>query len=390
VAHGAGAEQGVASLVQQARERGILEIEPVIMDEEVEPGGVAAAHLEPVERRQRDLHRSERLDRAGREVRATEIGDGARRAQPVVAHRPYRVLEPHGGGVHVFELDGRQIGRVRVQRRLHTVGRELQLLDVMLDAHEQGAVAEEGPHARRALQERVDVLDRGGDAREDGRARNWVGSAQGVDGLLELVEEAGSVGRHPAARPPQDGHDAAHKKPQVRAAAGCGSATRAAGAGACDGDHSRPCVVHGVPGCESTRSATSRKGDGVSANEDRVRQAYEAFGKGDMDTLRSIMTPDVTQSVPGKSQIAGDHKGTDNVLGYYAQLFELSGGTLSVQLESTKVEGDTVVSTHHATAQREGRSWDTKENITFSFSGDKIARLDEAPTDLAGLDAFWS
>lgn len=128
----------------------------------------------------------------------------------------------------------------------------------------------------------------------------------------------------------------------------------------------------------------------MSANEDRVRQAYEAFGKGDMDTLRSIMTPDVTQSVPGKSQIAGHHKGTDDVLGYFAQLFELSGGTLSVQLEGTRVEGDTVVSTHHARAQREGRSWDTTEDITFSFSGDKIARLDEAPSDLPGFDACWS
>ena len=128
----------------------------------------------------------------------------------------------------------------------------------------------------------------------------------------------------------------------------------------------------------------------MSANEDTVRRGYEAFSRGDMDTLRSIMTPDVVQSVPGKSQIAGEHKGVDDVLGYYAQLFELSGGTLSVQLESTNVEGDTVVSTHHATARREGRSWDTKENITFSFAGDKITRLDEAPTDLAGFDAFWS
>jgi hypothetical protein len=31
-----------------------------------------------------------------------------------------------------------------------------------------------------------------------------------------------------------------------------------------------------------------------------------------------------------------------------------------------------------------------EENITFSFSGDKTARLDEAPTDLPGFDAFWS
>jgi len=126
------------------------------------------------------------------------------------------------------------------------------------------------------------------------------------------------------------------------------------------------------------------------SNEDTVRRGYEAFSNGDMDTLRSIMTPDVVQRVPGQSQIAGEHKGIDGVLGYYGQLFELTGGTLSVQLESTKVEGDTVVSTHHATAQRQGRSWDATENITFSFSGDKISRLDEAPTDLADFDAFWS
>ena len=54
----------------------------------------------------------------------------------------------------------------------------------------------------------------------------------------------------------------------------------------------------------------------MSANEDRVRQGYEAFSTGDMDTLRSIMTPDVIQSVPGKSQIAGEQKGIDDVLGY--------------------------------------------------------------------------
>ncbi len=188
------------------------------MDEQVEAGGVAAPHLEPVQRRQCDLHRRERLDRVGCEIRATEIGDGARRAQPVVTDRPHRILEPHEGGVHVFELDGRQVGRVGVQRRLQAVGRELQLLDVVLDADEQGAVAEEGPHAGRALEQRVDVLDLGGDARD-----LLVGSAdradgrEGRDGLLEPVEEVGAVGRHPAARPPQDGHDAAHKKPQVRA-----------------------------------------------------------------------------------------------------------------------------------------------------------------------------
>jgi ketosteroid isomerase-like protein len=129
----------------------------------------------------------------------------------------------------------------------------------------------------------------------------------------------------------------------------------------------------------------------VSANEDKVRQGYEAFGKGDMDTLRSIMTPDVIQSVPGKSRVSGDHKGVDSVLGYYGTLFELTGGTLKADLQSVKDDGaDKVVAVHHLTAQRNGKSYDQNETLTFTLSGGKISRLDESHPDQAAFDAFFS
>ena len=128
----------------------------------------------------------------------------------------------------------------------------------------------------------------------------------------------------------------------------------------------------------------------MSANEDTVRRGYEAFGQGDMDTLRSIMTPDVIQSVPGNSQISGEYKGVDNVLGYYGKLFELSGGTLQANLESAKAEGDDkVVAVHRLSAQREGKTYDSDETLNFTFAGGKIARLDEVHPDVAAFDAFW-
>jgi uncharacterized protein len=130
---------------------------------------------------------------------------------------------------------------------------------------------------------------------------------------------------------------------------------------------------------------------GVSANEDTVRRGYDAFGKGDMDTLRSIVTPDVVQSVPGKSPIAGEHKGVDNVLGYYGRLFELSGGTLKAQLESTTAKGDDKVdAVHRLSAQRGGKSYDEEETLHFTFAGGKISRLDEEHPDLAKFDSFWA
>jgi hypothetical protein len=51
-------------------------------------------------------------------------------------------------------------------------------------------------------------------------------------------------------------------------------------------------------------------------NEDLIRQGYDAFGRGDMDTLRALFDPDIVWHAPGRSQLAGDHQGVDAVLGY--------------------------------------------------------------------------
>jgi ketosteroid isomerase-like protein len=127
----------------------------------------------------------------------------------------------------------------------------------------------------------------------------------------------------------------------------------------------------------------------AESKEDVVRRGYKAFSEGDMDTLRSLMTPDVVQSVPGNNQTSGEHKGIDEVLGLYGKLFELSGGGLSVTLKSVTTKGDKVIAVHHAKAENEGRSLDTDETIEFSFSGDRVSRLDESTADQAAEDAFW-
>lgn len=127
------------------------------------------------------------------------------------------------------------------------------------------------------------------------------------------------------------------------------------------------------------------------SNEDTVRRGYEAFGQGDMDTLRSIMTPDVVQSVPGNSRVSGEHKGIEEVLGYYATLFELTGGTLKAELQSTTAEGpDKVVAVHELSAQRGDKSYDRDETLVFTLVGGKISRLDEQHPDQAAFDDFFS
>jgi len=127
----------------------------------------------------------------------------------------------------------------------------------------------------------------------------------------------------------------------------------------------------------------------ADSKEDIIRRGYKAFGEGDMETLGSLYSPNVVQSQPGNNQTSGEHNGVDNVMALYGKLFELSDGTFSVDLKSVKTQGDKVVSVHRATGKREGKTLDADETIDFTFSGDKISRLDLTSADQAAEDAFW-
>src|SRR5687768_15464508 len=126
-------------------------------------------------------------------------------------------------------------------------------------------------------------------------------------------------------------------------------------------------------------------------NEELVRQGYKAFGEGDMETLRSLFAPDAVHSAAGNNPLARDYKGVDEILGFYGQLFERSGGTFKADLKSTQVQGDdTVVATHRNAAQREGKTLDQDETLTFTIAEGRFTHLVDKHSDQAAWDAFWS
>jgi ketosteroid isomerase-like protein len=129
----------------------------------------------------------------------------------------------------------------------------------------------------------------------------------------------------------------------------------------------------------------------TQSNEDLVQQGYKAFGEGDMDTLRSLYAPDAVHSSPGSNPLASDYKGVDEIVGFYGQLFERSNGTFKAELKSARAEGDdTVVATHRNTAQREGKTLDQDETLTFTIVDGRFTHLVDGHSDQAAWDAFWS
>jgi len=122
-----------------------------------------------------------------------------------------------------------------------------------------------------------------------------------------------------------------------------------------------------------------------------VRKGYEAFNTGDIQTLVTLMSHDVVQHVPGSSALAGDYKGIEAVLGLYAKLGELTGGTFRAHLVDVHGDGHGHVTAIHQTiATRNGVTRLSRGSILFTFLGDKVTDLLEMRGDIAGDDAFMA
>jgi ketosteroid isomerase-like protein len=153
-----------------------------------------------------------------------------------------------------------------------------------------------------------------------------------------------------------------------------------------------PCVmVDFAP--EATRYAT--RGTATAKPDDKymtlVRRGYAAFNTGDVETLKSVLSHDVVQHVPGDSQISGTYKGIDSVLGFYQKLGELTDGTFRAHLISVSGDGQGhVTAVHQMTATRNGATRVSRTCLLFTFLGDRATDMLEMREDLPGDDAFFA
>ncbi|WFB08678.1 nuclear transport factor 2 family protein [Streptomyces sp. LX-29] len=121
-----------------------------------------------------------------------------------------------------------------------------------------------------------------------------------------------------------------------------------------------------------------------------IRQGYEAFTKGDMDTLATLLTSDCVHHVPGNSPISGHHKGRDTCLRLYRRLHEETGGTLRIDVKHILADGrGHVISVHKFYADRKDRGLEMHEGMFFTIVGGKISDIDECHDDIEASDAFW-
>ena len=122
-----------------------------------------------------------------------------------------------------------------------------------------------------------------------------------------------------------------------------------------------------------------------------IRRGYEAFSRGDLDTLRQVIAADAVHFEPGSSPISGEHRGIEDILAFYGKLVSDSGGTLAVELEECFTDGTgTVVALHREIADRAGKHLNERGTITFTVKDGQSHDMRACHADLDVSNDFWS
>jgi ketosteroid isomerase-like protein len=124
-------------------------------------------------------------------------------------------------------------------------------------------------------------------------------------------------------------------------------------------------------------------------NEELVRRAFDAFATGDVDTLRGLMDHDSVWHAPGRNPLAGDHRGVEAILGYFARTMELTGGTFRSELHDVVANDEHVVSLFVGRGQREGKSLEARNVLVSHVRNGKLAETWLYPGDQYAADEFF-
>lgn len=124
-------------------------------------------------------------------------------------------------------------------------------------------------------------------------------------------------------------------------------------------------------------------------NEDLLRSAYEAFGKGDIETVSGVLADDIVWHIPGKSSISGDRSGKDDVLRFFGELVERSGGTFRLEMHDILADDEHGVVLVQSKGERDGKTLDDHTVHVFHLRDGKATEFWGHAGDQYAVDDFW-
>lgn len=123
--------------------------------------------------------------------------------------------------------------------------------------------------------------------------------------------------------------------------------------------------------------------------ETTLREAYAAFGRGDVDGYLKPCAADFTFRVPGHGRIAGKYVGRDGLYDLAAKAMAITEGTFQEDVEEVLANDRYGVVLARHRFQRDGAARDYRTAHVYEIRDGKLACCYEQPRDLAAFDDAW-
>jgi ketosteroid isomerase-like protein len=114
---------------------------------------------------------------------------------------------------------------------------------------------------------------------------------------------------------------------------------------------------------------------------------HQALLARDWDLLRTIMTPDVTWTLPGDNRISGTASGVDEVI---ARALLIASYGPSFELEHVLVSRDNMALAIHNQATRGDLVLDEHLATVCTITDGRISKIETYLSDLDGMNAFFA
>lgn len=122
------------------------------------------------------------------------------------------------------------------------------------------------------------------------------------------------------------------------------------------------------------------------------RRQGEMYAGGPIDAVIELLAEDIAWHVPGKSPIAGDHRGIKQVIGYFERRRRFANATMRMLPGEVISEGDAVAQFVEGTAALDGEqvSWKTIGVYRIDLENRRVREVWLVPLDSELFDRVWS
>lgn len=125
-------------------------------------------------------------------------------------------------------------------------------------------------------------------------------------------------------------------------------------------------------------------------NSDLLRRGYDAYMSGDMATINELFADDVIWHVAGRSPLAGDYTGKEQVFAFFGKLQEMSDGTSRVEVHDLLASDEHGVALVTESATRNGKAIQLNAVHTLHLRDGKVTEFWDAHPDQYAADEFWT